>query len=178
MKRAFFLVFCIILACGLSPDVKARNILENYLEDPSTVVRINAARSLGMIGDRRGAEVLIQILQAEDPDVQSAALSALFDIGESEFNPLIIELCRSESQSVREAAYRLTTRMDDTRAKDALIAGLRDESGGVRRSFTLAWLSSARTISYIKVCMILKPRSVSRPQAFWVDLAQMIWQNW
>jgi HEAT repeat protein len=132
MKKAYILVFCIIFACGLSPDIKAKNILENYLEDPSTVVRINAARSLSMIGDQRGNEVLIQILQEDDSDAQSAALRALYDIGEMEFNPLIIGLCGSDSPSVREAAYRVATRMVDTRAKDALITGLRDESAGVR----------------------------------------------
>ncbi len=132
MKRAHILVTCIILACGLSPNAKAKNILDNYLEDPSVVVRINAARGLGMIGDRRGSEILIQILEEDDADARIAALSALYDIGKTEFNSLIIELCSDENPSVRAAAYRVATVMDDTRAKEALFAGLRDESTGVR----------------------------------------------
>lgn len=132
MKKAYHAIFLIFLACGLSPDIKAKNILEHGLEDSSVVVRVNAARSLVKLGDVRGKEVLMQILQEGDADEQTAALNALHDVGKIELDPLIIDLCRHQSPSVREAAYHVLAAVDDTLAKDALIAGLGDASTRVR----------------------------------------------
>ena len=133
MRRTVFLITAIFLACGQSPEARAKMILNAGLEDDSPVVRISAARGLSRAGDMRGIELLQEMLTNNDPMVQSLALESLLEHGQSTIDLSVIAgLCRSTDASVRETAYRFVAVTDDTSAKDILIQGTSDGSAKVR----------------------------------------------
>jgi HEAT repeat protein len=59
------------------------------LEDNDSVVRLNAAWSLGAIKEAAAVEPLIQALKDSDMDVRANAAAALQEIGEPSVEPLI-----------------------------------------------------------------------------------------
>jgi len=75
-------------------DPRGRPILEQALSDPSVVLQIQAARSLGRIGDSGANHPLIQLLRREDLDasVQVAAATALVELGYEDGVPALIRL--------------------------------------------------------------------------------------
>jgi len=128
VRKIFLLVFSLLLNCGLSPEARAKSILEKGLVDQSLLVRINAAVELG---GERGLRVITGLLQSEDADIVTAALNATnakILLPES----LVIAACRNSSPSVREAACRIVAVREDIDAKELLLQSTHDDYAGVR----------------------------------------------
>jgi len=128
MKTIFLLIFLLLLNCGLSPEARAKSILEKGLADKSPLVRINAAVELG---GEHALRVLTDLLQSEDVDIVAATLDAAIGkilLPES----LVIVACMNSSPSVREAAYRIVAAREDIDAKTLLLQSVQDDFAGVR----------------------------------------------
>ena len=129
MKEVYFMVLCFLTACSMSPETKARMILESALKDSSAIVRIHAAVGLG---GEAGQRVLTEILHSADNDVVTAALTAALQNTELLSEPEICRACTSTSPSVREAAFRLVAAKRGEGTRDLLLSGTKDVAAGVR----------------------------------------------
>jgi len=128
MKKIALLLFSLLLNCGLSPEARAKSVLEKGLVDGSPLVRINAAVELG---GERGLSVMTGLLQNEDADIVTAALNATVSkilLPES----LVIAACRNSNPSVREAACRIVAAREDIDTKELLLQSVQDDFAGVR----------------------------------------------
>ncbi|MBE0434145.1 HEAT repeat domain-containing protein [candidate division WOR-3 bacterium] len=134
MRKLLFIVPVVLLTCALSPEAKAKRIIENGLEDESKTVRVAAARGLAGIDRERSARILSDMLTDADPAVRAAALAALIphSAQSTELSAALKDLCRDPRPAVRVAAYRNVAAALDTAAKDLLVSGLEDESARVR----------------------------------------------
>ena len=132
MKTALFLIL-IFLACGMSPEARAKMILEQGLSDVSIVVQIEAAKGLLRTDPARSVAVFEKTLQHEDPDLRAAVLTALYDIGKKDMDTMIVRMCGDPNPAVREAAYRIVGTGDEQQAREILVKGTDDEYAGVRK---------------------------------------------
>ncbi len=123
----------LIFSCGLPPQEKAMSILKNGLDDKSSVVRVNAAKGLAVIGDGWGYEVLYKILQGEEKEAIVSALIALRDLKEKSVAPIILKLCSSNDPLIRTEAYHLLATIPDTAGYKILVQGTTDKIARVRR---------------------------------------------
>ena len=69
-------------------------------------LKIKAAESLGILGDRRGENALVQASQSENVEVKTAAVTALGRMGDLSVTDTLFEATRDNQESVREAALR------------------------------------------------------------------------
>lgn len=97
-------------------DRDALGALRAAMDDPSVILRISAARSLGLLGDAAAKPLLRDILEREgvDASVRVAVASALLDLGSREGVPVLIELV---DHPVHGPAAR--ARLRDAYAQDA-----------------------------------------------------------
>jgi len=81
-------------AIGELGDPRGRAALRRAMGDPSVVLRVSAARSLGLLGDAGALPLLRGILSREDLDdsIRVSVASALLDLGVEDGIPLLIEL--------------------------------------------------------------------------------------
>ncbi len=133
MKKFLSLTVLLLLAC-VSPESKAKRVLDSGLTDASPIIRVSAAKSLMDLGDTRGNEVLKAMAVDGEPDLQVTALNALYEAGQTELDPVIISLCNSPSTQVREAAYRIAASSDAQEARAILLQGVDDEYARVREA--------------------------------------------
>jgi HEAT repeat protein len=92
-------------------------------EDELVLVREDAARVLGKIGDVRAVEPLIAVLKEDDKFVRQAASRTLQEIGMPAVEPLIAALEGREWQ-VQEGAAKALGKIGDARVVGPLIAVL------------------------------------------------------
>jgi HEAT repeat protein len=129
MKGFCLLVFLVFSACGLTPEARAKMILETGIADPSPIVRIHAAVGLdGNVGSR----VLTEVLHSGDDDVASAALNAAIQNVGLLPKPEVSRACSSTNPSVREAAYRILAAGSSFDARALLVQGVQDDVAGIR----------------------------------------------
>ena len=101
-----------------------------YHHDRGRLVRVDAAKALGKIGDTRAVEPLIATLKKESigHNVRVAAAEALGKIGDARaMEPLIAILKENESIYIREAAADALGKFGDARAVEPLVAILKQE---------------------------------------------------
>lgn len=99
----------LLVACG--PDMEAaaeegdlETLLEG-LESDNVVVRQDAARMLGELGDERAVPALIERLeQDEDEFVRALSASSLADLGDERAIEPLQNALQDEDERVREAA--------------------------------------------------------------------------
>jgi HEAT repeat protein len=134
MKKLVLVMLAVFFACGLSPESKAKMILEQGLDDSLAIVRINTAQALIRIGDKRGSELLLNMLEDSAPEVQMFALEAMLESskGKIHLDPVLIDLSKSVNASLREAAFGVIAAIEHEDARELLAAGIRDESAEVR----------------------------------------------
>lgn len=123
----------------------AVNPLIQILEGDDNYVRINAARALGEIGDKRAIKPLIQAL--EDDYVRKDAADALVKIGEPAVKPLI-QIFESGNKYVRCCVVNALAEIGDKRAVKPFIQALEsiDENISVLAAIALGEIGDKRAI--------------------------------
>jgi HEAT repeat protein len=119
----------LLVGCGLSPQARARNILEQGLADPSNVVRINAAVGLNSEAAHR---LLTEIFIEGDHQDRAAVLMAIKEDAAVLSESLIVDACRSVNPAVRENAYRVVVNSTFENKRELLLQGIEDELTAVR----------------------------------------------
>jgi len=102
MKR--LLILSIFLACGGSPEEKARAVLEAGLEDESEKVQIAAAGALARIGESRGEEVLSEFLKSGDNELVAITIDNLSRIPDTINSRYLRPMLKHRSPLVRRMA--------------------------------------------------------------------------
>ncbi len=113
-------------------------------------IRIQAARTLGKLGDERAIEPLIAALKDPYREVREAAVMALGQFGELAFEPLVAAL-NDDVMEVRWGAHRalVVGGFGNERAAELLFTALNDETSEVRVevAVTLGRLGDERAIT-------------------------------
>ncbi|MDK2990626.1 MAG: hypothetical protein PWR16_2155 [Methanoculleus sp.] len=105
--------------------------LEEALSDPVPVVRMTAAKAIGLIGATESIPVLIEHLGDAAPEVRWSVARALGDFGSLAIEPLALVLEKGRKE-MRLAAIDALWEMLDKRAGDVLRSALEDEDEDVR----------------------------------------------
>lgn len=105
--------------------------LEEALSDPVPVVRMTAAKAIGLIGATDSIPVLIEHLGDAAPEVRWSVARALGDFGSLAIEPLALVLKKGRKE-MRLAAIDALWEMLDKRAGDVLRSALEDEDEDVR----------------------------------------------
>lgn len=105
--------------------------LEEALGDPVPVVRVTAAKAIGLIGATESIPTLIEHLGDTAPEVRWSVARALTDFGPLAVDPLFLVL-RKGKKSMRLAAIDALWEMPGERADEALRYALDDEDEEVR----------------------------------------------
>lgn len=101
---------------------------------PDPVIRRKICDVLGKLGDPRGVDILVRLLNDNDSYVRRRAANALIFMGDSNaVVPLINSLSDSESR-VRERAAEALGNIEDMRSVDPLIHALLDSDSTVRNN--------------------------------------------
>ncbi|MCG2795595.1 MAG: HEAT repeat domain-containing protein [Actinomycetia bacterium] len=103
------------------------------LRDKESIVRDEAARALGEIGDPRAVEALIGALGDKDWHVRHTALKIFPKIGKSAVEPLIWAL-EDKDKMVRDLAAWALGKIGDPRAVEPLTRALGDENEDIRKT--------------------------------------------
>lgn len=144
-------------------------LLIDLLSEEYYVPRVNAARTLGLLGDERAVQHLKDAVSDTNPNVRAAAAEALGSFGGEELLPVLLSACVDEDSLVRQSAAKALDRIswqpsdDDERViyfiatrqwKKAaeigeaavlpLIGMLRDTDNGVMKGLTDALRSLER----------------------------------
>ncbi len=105
--------------------------LIGFLKHRDSNIQQEAARFLGMMGDPRAAEPLIQVLKGENKIGQASAAVALEKIGAPAVEPLI-QVLKDKDKNAQVWAEVVLRKIKDPRAVEALVQALRDEESVVR----------------------------------------------
>jgi HEAT repeat protein len=105
--------------------------LEEALDDPVPVVRVMAAKAIGLIGAGESVPVLIEHLGDAAPEVRWGVARALGEFGSLAVDPLFLVL-RKGGKEMRLAAIDALWEIPDEQAGEALRYALEDEDEDVR----------------------------------------------
>lgn len=114
---------------GLIESVDATEPLTTAFKDNSIVVRSEAAKSLGLIADRRSVELLINVLKDEDEwiTVRANAATSLGKIKDERAVMPLIEVLKSGVPAIRDNAVVALGLIEDKRATIPLVQILENE---------------------------------------------------
>jgi HEAT repeat protein len=134
---------------------EAINALTSALEDQSIGVRIAVCNSLGIIGDDRAVEPLLQVLDHDsESSVKIAAIQALRTLGDERARRPLIRVLEDKDieGAIRGVAAEALVRFADTESFLALVKALNDESVEVRydASFALGEMGNKEAIPYLR----------------------------
>ncbi len=116
---------------------EALDALLAALADPATIVRVAAARALGIMKDPRAVPPLIDCLNDPGQEVRWSAAQALGDIGAPAIAALSLVL-KGGSKIERLAAIDALWKIVDDRATEALLGALHDDDADVREKASQA----------------------------------------
>lgn len=133
MKEWILVVLLFIVTCGVTPEQRAADILQQSLDNASPQTKILAAKGLAQTGDTTGLEVLRKMAQADDVDACAAAMTALLELSDITYVPVYAQRTEHEHPLVRTAAYRLIAEIDDGVCREILVTGTQDEIAKIRR---------------------------------------------
>ena len=112
--------------------------------DPSASVRLEAVRSLGLLGNRVGMRALTDALEDPDADVRCAAAQALGVLKQTSTGVALAKsLQKDVSLDVRAAAAESLGRTESRAAIEPLITGLADKEPRVRAACAKALAAMA-----------------------------------
>ena len=104
------------------------------LDDSTPAVRIELARALAQLGDRRAVVPLIGKVEDPAADVRQAVARALGDLGDSRAAPALVLQLRDGSTEVRVAALAALARIRGADAVDAVASLVTDRAPEARRA--------------------------------------------
>lgn len=112
---------------------EAVEIIITRLKDKDEIVHSKAVEALGIIGDAKAVEALIEVLadRYENEGVRWEAAKALGNISEA-VEPLIGLLKKTEEAKIRSYAAKALGNIRDRKAVEPLITALKDENDRVR----------------------------------------------
>lgn len=104
------------------------------LDDSTPAVRIELARALARLGDRRAVVPLIGKVEDPAADLRQAVARALGNLGDSRATPALVLQLRDGSADVRVAALAALARLGGADAVDAVAALVTDRAPEARRA--------------------------------------------
>ncbi len=107
--------------------------LIDVLDDPESWNRMEAARQLGKLGDKKAVDSLIKLLDDKYWNVRDAAAEALIKLGRPAVEPLINHMLAGKKDTFKAIAGILGE-IGDTRARQPLEYVLRDKRPFVREA--------------------------------------------
>jgi len=117
---------CAVETLGRQRDARATPALSSLLENEENgAVRRAAAISLGMIGDARAVDSLINALKDKDVSVENAAALALGEIGDIRAASSLVDALKTDNRMVRTQAAAALCKLGDPRGEDPLLAALK-----------------------------------------------------
>lgn len=116
----------------------ALDALVGALNNESSDVRRNAAKSLGLIGDARAVTALLKAMHDEEWFVREAAGWSLAHIKDSRIVNVLCMALKDQYAGAREAAAKALAELADPRTIAALIEALNDEEYYVGESAVVA----------------------------------------
>ncbi|MFW6065291.1 MAG: HEAT repeat domain-containing protein [Planctomycetota bacterium] len=98
--------------------------------------RLGAIEALGILGDERAYDTLVQSLQSGNPYVKSAAVTALGNLGDPRAVEHLAKLAQDPeaSSNIRMSALRALKKLGTDEAKEAIRACEQDENDHLRRA--------------------------------------------
>lgn len=116
--------------CGMTFEALIKDIKSSYVHR-----RVDAARELGKLGDKRAFDHLVIALGDPDHNVRDNAAFALGELGIEEAVPHLVELLRDEDEWVRKGAVKALGMIGSKKAVKYLAVILeRDPAFIVRRA--------------------------------------------
>lgn len=127
-------------ALGDVDDAAVVAQLQTALEDPSNLVRFNAASSLVRLGNERGTEFLFDALDDADPILRVNAVKSLVRVQvlSQRVEDRLIACLRSDSAGLRSGAAQVLGQAGVVGAVDALVAAASDPEPQVRWNAAIA----------------------------------------
>jgi HEAT repeat protein len=106
--------------------------LRIFLSDRRLDIRVLATQALGVIGDERAVESLIQALKDEEIDIRKTAAWALGEIKDKRAVEPLIRALTDKNFVFRVSAAEALARIGDVRAVEPLIQALKDQKTDIR----------------------------------------------
>lgn len=110
----------------------AVSVLIEALEDKHWLVRLEAIRALGQVGDASAVPALCDLLERDVEYVGLEAAIVLGQLGDTSAVPTLCKALGSRSVDLRHAAAKALGQIRDTSATQRLIEALRDREPAVR----------------------------------------------
>ncbi|MHB9108315.1 MAG: HEAT repeat domain-containing protein [Armatimonadota bacterium] len=101
------------------------------MNNPNTDVRRNAAKSLGVIGDPRAIQPLLNALADEEWFVRESAAWSLGHISDPSISSILTAALRDQRVVVRESAAKALAELSDAQTVGALVEALQDDEYAV-----------------------------------------------
>jgi HEAT repeat protein len=143
-------------------------VLIDSLEDKDAVIRANAARALGFIGDPQAISALTKALKDPERNVRRAAVYGLGEIQEAKGSgavPALVMALKDEYWFVRSEAAQALGKIRDPRGTAPLFGLLDDSDNSVKNAAknALITLVQADTSEYLK-----QLQNTEQPNSAWV----------
>jgi HEAT repeat protein len=116
-------------------DLKGDGIfeaLQDALSDQSQNIRYEALKSLIMLNDQRGRDVIIGALKDPYAEIREMAAAALGNFKGGGIFEVLQGVLADENKDVRGAALKSIIMINDERGRDILIGALKDSDAGIR----------------------------------------------
>lgn len=113
-------------------------VLAGWLDEPQAGVRAEAARALGLLGQRSMLPSLVRLLGDAEVDVRLAAVEALARMGGADATVPLLDRLSDPETRVRLAAVRALGQAGDARAVLSLLGTLQDTTPEVRKEVATA----------------------------------------
>lgn len=115
----------------VSPD---DDILRKAFKNQDPVVRVTAAKALGLMRDARAADILIAHAKDKEKSVRQAIVLALGDLKEKKALPVLVDALKDEDWYVRAEAALALGKIGDAAAASKLFELLGDKDSYVRQN--------------------------------------------
>ncbi len=117
--------------------------LQTAIREGNTIVRVNAAKALGLLRDAESVQALVQAAGDPEQQVRQAVVLALGDIKSSDGIPALIKALRDEDWYVRAEAATALGKVGNVHSVPVLFPLLNDKDTYVRNSARKALIELA-----------------------------------
>ncbi len=152
------------LELGRFPNKQAVEALNEALADQNVSVRIEAARSLRIIGDNQAVEPLLQVLHNDsDPVLEHESVTTLGKLGDPRAVEPLISIVKNQNSAARGNAANALAELGDKRAIEPLIEFLNEfDEDSWEAASALGDLGDECAIAPLKSVMYRADREMTR----------------